>query len=143
MTYTDEQITDLIAEARAWAKLIGTKPDGARALFDRLAAALEASLAELGSLRNVAKDYDANFPCDGGCNYNDGPEETCSRHGRAPKDLWERVEQGYRAQAERDALRAVLDDIRAEQQDYTIPHDEALSNIGEILSRAIDTKETK
>lgn len=49
------------------------------------------------ALRNVAKDYDTNFPCDGGCNVNDGPAEDCSRHGRSPRDLWERVEHGYRA----------------------------------------------
>lgn len=45
---------------------------------------------ELRTARNVVKDYDTNFPCDGGCNTNDGPEETCSRHGRSPRDLWER-----------------------------------------------------
>ena len=29
---------------------------------------------------------------------------------------------------------AVIETIRAEQKDYTIPHDEALSNIGTILT---------
>src|SRR5690606_11345387 len=56
-----------------------------------------ALVAELRTLRNTVKDYDANFPCDGGCNVNDGPAEECSRHGRSPRDLWERVESGYRA----------------------------------------------
>lgn len=51
--------------------------------------ALEAAERELRMLRNTVKDYDTNFPCDGGCNTNDGPEETCSRHGRSPRDLWD------------------------------------------------------
>lgn len=56
-----------------------------------------ALIAELRALRNAVKDYDTNFPCDGGCNIDDGPAEECSRHGRSPRDLWERVERGYRA----------------------------------------------
>lgn len=37
-----DNITALIAEARAWAALIGSEPSGARDLFNRLADALEA-----------------------------------------------------------------------------------------------------
>ncbi len=55
------------------------------------------------TLRNVVKDYDTNFPCDGGCNINDGPEETCSRHGRSPRDLWNLLDEA------RAALDAVED----------------------------------
>jgi len=28
-------------------------------------------------------------PCDGGCNYNSGPEETCSAHGRPVAEVWD------------------------------------------------------
>lgn len=52
-----------------------------------------ALIARLRTAENVVKDYDANFPCDGGCNVNDGPEETCSRHGRSPADLWNITEE--------------------------------------------------
>src|SRR5690606_5696891 len=38
---TDTSKRELIREARAWAALIGTKPKGARELFNRLADALE------------------------------------------------------------------------------------------------------
>ncbi|WP_217183394.1 hypothetical protein [Streptomyces sp. AC495_CC817] len=41
-------------------------------------------------------------------------------------------------EAERDRYRAAIVDARAEQRDYTIPHDEALSNIGTILTRALN-----
>jgi len=32
-------------------------------------------------------------PCDGGCDYSSGPEETCSLHGRKVAEVWEIVEQ--------------------------------------------------
>lgn len=32
------------------------------------------------------KDWEERFPCDGGCF--EEPEETCSRDGRTPADLW-------------------------------------------------------
>ena len=28
-------------------------------------------------------------PCDGGCDYNSGPEETCSAHGRPVAEVWQ------------------------------------------------------
>lgn len=90
---------ELIAEAREILK----RPDGADLIFhDELVVrditdALEAAEKELSTLRNVVKDYDTNFPCDGGCNTNDGPEETCSRHGRSPSDLWNLLDAARRA----------------------------------------------
>jgi len=42
-------------------------------------------------------------PCDGGCNENTGPEETCSLHGRTTADVWQIV---YRVMAESDHLRS-------------------------------------
>lgn len=57
-----------------------------------MADALEASEARARASESALRDYDANFPCDGGCGY-DGPEETCSRHGRSPADLWSIAEE--------------------------------------------------
>ena len=39
-------------------------------------------------------------PCDGGCNYETGPEETCSLHGRPVAEVWQIVND---VAAERDA----------------------------------------
>jgi len=54
--YTPEKVADLIAEARAWSALIGTKPKGARELFNRLADALEAVTAERDEALAVIAD---------------------------------------------------------------------------------------
>lgn len=32
-------------------------------------------------------DVERTLPCDGGCTY-DGPDETCSAHGRPPAEIW-------------------------------------------------------
>lgn len=47
-----------------------------------------------------------SLPCDGGCDYNTGPEETCSAHGRPVAEVWE-IAQGFAR--ERDAARAALE----------------------------------
>lgn len=39
-------------------------------------------------LEAKVEGFEKQFPCDGGCNPNDGPNEECSRHGRTPKELW-------------------------------------------------------
>lgn len=57
---------------------------------EKLRAALMTRQREAG-LR-AALTLDVNFPCDGGCNTNDGPAEDCSLHGRSPRDLWDRLE---------------------------------------------------
>lgn len=49
-----------------------------------------ALIAALREARAKVGLWEADFPCDEGCR--DYPEETCSRHGRRPDDLWERVE---------------------------------------------------
>ena len=49
-----------------------------------LIAALEAKTAEV-------EGYKQHYPCDGGCNYTDGPQEGCSLHGRNPRELWEAI----------------------------------------------------
>lgn len=61
-------------------------------------------IAEVERLRYL----DEQFPCDGMCSPNEGPEETCSRHGRSPADLWER---NSRLVAENTRLRAVAEEI--------------------------------
>lgn len=57
------------------------------------------------------REAEAQLPtCDGGCNYNSGPEETCSAHGRPPAQIWEIAE--ARA-AERDASLARVKEAEA------------------------------
>lgn len=51
---------------------------------------VRALIARLRTAENALKNYDANFPCDGGCNVNDGPAEECSRDGRSPREWIER-----------------------------------------------------
>ncbi|MBP5800757.1 hypothetical protein J2D78_01540 [Microbacterium maritypicum] len=72
----------------------------------------EVTEKELRTLCNVVKDYDVNFPCDGGCNVNDGPEETCSRHGRSPADLWNLLEADRAALAVFEKAHTPTDDER-------------------------------
>lgn len=65
-------------------------------------AALEATMQERDTLRAQIP------PCDGGCNYNSGPEETCSAHGRPVAEVWEIVQQ---IGIERDRYRAAIEDV--------------------------------
>lgn len=59
-------------------------------------------------------------PCDGGCDYNSGPEETCSRHGRPVAQVWAIVDELQARIAEKDAtiqrVREVL--ARVDVYDY-------------------------
>jgi len=66
---------------------------------------LGALLTERDRSAWAVRFMDENFPCDGGCNANDGPAEECSRDGRSPRDLWEII---GRVMAERDAARAQI-----------------------------------
>lgn len=68
------------------------------------------SLAELmiatRDLIEYAEGLEASRePCDGGCNYNDGPDEECSAHGRRLRELWGFLEELTK---ERNALKAVI-----------------------------------
>ena len=79
----DEQI----AEARKFLATPNLGKDMARELDKALIYIRElADIAEAAEAR--VKGFEANFPCDGGCNYASGPEESCSLHGRNPADLW-------------------------------------------------------
>lgn len=49
-------------------------------------------------------------PCDGGCSYGIGPEETCSAHGRPPAEIWGIVAS---VAAERDAVQGQLGEAEA------------------------------
>lgn len=60
-------------------------------------------------------------PCDGGCSYDSGPEETCSAHGRLPAEIWELVS---RIAAERDVAQGQLGEaehVIAQILDYDGP----------------------
>jgi len=65
----------------------------------------------------VAEAERLRAPCDGGCNYNTGPEEDCSRHGRPVSEVWQIVRDSFdermTAEAERDALAAEAERLRA------------------------------
>ena len=57
--------------------------------------------------------------CDGGCNYNSGPEETCSLHGRPVAEVWQIVndvaaERGARI----NALAQQVEKVRALHQPW-------------------------
>ncbi|MFA5901380.1 MAG: hypothetical protein WC829_19935 [Hyphomicrobium sp.] len=79
--------TELIAGARKFlatpnfGKAMARELDNAMIYIRELADIAEAAEARV-------KGFEANFPCDGGCNYDSGPEESCSLHGRNPADLW-------------------------------------------------------
>ena len=61
----------------------------------------------------------ARMPCDGGCNYGEGPMEECSRHGRPPAEVWQIVTE---VQAQRDARAARLAAVEAlADPDYPPP----------------------
>ena len=49
-------------------------------------------------------------PCDGGCSYGIGPDETCSAHGRPPAEIWGIVAS---VAAERDAAQGQLGEAEA------------------------------
>ena len=55
--------------------------------------------------RQVERLKAAQPPCDGGCNYNSGPEETCSAHGRPVAEVWNIVE--YVARQRNEAERRI------------------------------------
>lgn len=52
--------------------------------------ALEKASGRIETLQLQVEQLQGQLPpCDGGCNVNDGPEETCSQHGRPVADVWE------------------------------------------------------
>lgn len=71
-------------------------------------------LALLAALDEAERENErlkaAQPPCDGGCNYNSGPEETCSAHGRPVAEVWSIVEQ---VAAERNAALAQIEQVWA------------------------------
>ena len=68
---------------------------------DRLQKDVERMQKDIERLTTEREWSEDRFPCDGGCV--DAPEETCSRHGRSPADLWRIIGQ---VTVERDALAA-------------------------------------
>ena len=66
---------------------------------DRLQKDVERMQKDIERLTTEREWSEDRFPCDGGCV--DAPEETCSRHGRSPADLWRIIGQ---VTAERDTL---------------------------------------
>ncbi len=70
----------------------------------------ESVIAERDEARARIAQWEAEFPCDGGCDTAWGPQEECSRHGRRPAELWERGEFFAR---ERDDARAAIAAVRA------------------------------
>jgi len=58
--------------------------DGTRLTSEQRAADFDRWLS-----REREAAIEQELPCDGGCNYNDGPDETCSRHGRPVSQVWD------------------------------------------------------
>lgn len=83
--------------------------------------------AEVGRLQDVVRESRV-LPCDGICI--EYAEETCSRHGRTPADLWAKLEA---AEAERGQLRDTLALVRAE-------HTKARATLGRV--EALHVRET-
>jgi len=100
-------VTELIATHD---QLQTRKDGGVRSIATGLLAkqlrdALEAEHAEVVLLRAEA---DANWPCDGGCNVNDGPDEMCSRHGRRVSEVWQMAHDAMqRAERAEEQLQAI------------------------------------
>jgi hypothetical protein len=75
---------------------------------DRLQKDVERMQKDIERLTTEREWSEDRFPCDGGCV--DAPEETCSRHGRSPADLWRIIGE---VAAERDALAAQVARVEA------------------------------
>lgn len=77
-----------------------------------LVSALSKAVRQLGQEQ---ADLDEQFPCDGFCSNDDGPQEDCSRHGRPPRWLWTELCAGY---AKLNALDAWLREARFERHGH-------------------------
>ena len=80
---------------------------------DRLQKDVERMQKDIERLTTEREWSEDRFPCDGGCV--DAPEETCSRHGRSPADLWRIIGQ---VTAERDALAAQVARVESLAEDW-------------------------
>jgi hypothetical protein len=80
---------------------------------DRLQEDVERMQKDVERLTAERDWYKDRFPCDGGCV--DEPEETCSRHGRSPADLWRIIGE---VAAERNALTAKVARAEALAEDW-------------------------
>ena len=80
---------------------------------DRLQEDVERMQKDIERLTTEREWSEDRFPCDGGCV--DAPEETCSRHGRSPADLWRIIGQ---VTAERDALAAQVARVESLAEDW-------------------------
>jgi len=99
--------------------------------------ALLAALEE--AEREVERLKSAQHPCDGGCNYNSGPEETCSAHGRPVAEVWNIVEEVARQRDEAERrIAAVLDVVKELEADIPAdPSNEVAHHIAKTLRAAL------
>lgn len=81
--------------------------------------AVSVPTADYYRMRDAAEAYDRKFPCDGGCSVNVGAEETCSRHGRPPAELWTLLD---RARQRVRALEEAIDDLGVNVSDDDGPY---------------------
>ena len=86
---------------------------------DRLQKDVERMQKDIERLTTEREWSEDRFPCDGGCV--DAPEETCSRHGRSPADLWRIIGQ---VTAERDALAAQVARVESLAEEWSTELDE-------------------
>jgi len=112
-TPTTEEMRDYVSiggEPQPWNPPSRALDDARAAAFDRWLAAHDAEVTE--ALRTeVAR---LTLPCDGGCNPNSGPEETCSRHGRKVAEVWEIVSDLVARSIDQDEALATCRDQRTD-----------------------------
>lgn len=84
--------------ARTFETTCRTTPDELEVLI--------AKAREADVIKANLESLEARYPCDGGCSYEGGPEETCSAHGRTPAEVWKMADDVFK---ERNALASERD----------------------------------
>lgn len=112
-----EYLESLLVTARR-----GNLDDTYRAFTESLVRRIDAQEKENSALKNELKDFNDDFPCDGGCHVEYGPMEECSRHGRKPYDLWRFIgEMAERNRRLDRQLKALQTDIQHFTNNYSTP----------------------
>ena len=104
---TPERLAEIRARAERVAVMeVDEDRYGDRAVLLGYTRALSASADDVPDLVAEVERLQARVgSCDGGCNYQDGPDEMCSLHGRPVAEVWQIVRD---VAAERDAKNAAL-----------------------------------
>lgn len=82
------------------------------------------------------RDAEQRMPCDGGCSYNDGPDETCSAHGRPVAQVWGIANNLGRERSEWQARAEAAEQRLAEQPDTEWEYGIQVTNGGVALLKS-------